>query len=284
MHKVLLGKAREADKVVPYFILAMVLLFTLFPLYWMIVISFKTPLEFLAGDIAWMPTPITLEHYGAVVERGFMRFFQNTIIVAVFSTILAVIAGALAAYSLTRFRFRAKFDNLFLLWAIIVRIIPPIVFLTPLFVTFRELGLDDVTLRLILSYQVYILPISIWMLLGFFRDVSIEFEEAAQVDGASRIYTLRTVVLPLIAPGLVAVAIFSIITTWNEFIYALIFARVSADFTIPVGIATLIGEYEVLWGALSAAGFLSSLPILIFTVYVQKHLLRSFAMRGVLRR
>jgi len=284
MHKVLLGKTRKVDRIVPYFILAMVLLFTLFPLYWMIVTSFKTPLEFLAGDIAWIPTPITLEHYGEVGERGFMRFFGNTIIIAVFSTILAVIAGALAAYSLTRFRFRAKLDNLFLLWAIIVRIIPPIVFLTPLFITFRQLGLDDVKLRLILSYQVYILPLCIWLLLGFFRDLPIEFEEAAQVDGASRIYTLRTVVFPLIAPGLVAAAIFSIITTWNEFIYALIFARVSADFTIPVGIATLIGEYEVLWGALSAAGLLSSLPILIFTVYVQKHLLRSFAMRGVLRR
>ncbi|MCL0075990.1 carbohydrate ABC transporter permease [Dehalococcoidia bacterium] len=277
MHEVLLGKTRKADKLVPYLILAMVLLFTLFPLYWMIVTSFKTPLEFVARDIAWIPTPITLEHYGEVVEEGFMRFFQNTIIIAVFSTILAVTAGALAAYSLTRFRFRANFDKLFLLWAIIVRIIPPIVFLTPLFITFRELGLDDVKLRLILSYQVYVLPLCIWLLLGFFRDVPIEFEEAAQVDGASRIYTLRTVVFPLIAPGLVAAAIFSIITTWNEFIYALIFARVSADFTIPVGIATLIGEYEVLWGALSAAGFLSSLPILIFTVYVQKHLLRSFA-------
>ena len=279
MHKVLLGKTRKADKLVPYLILAMVLLFTLFPLYWMIVTSFKTPLEFVARDIAWIPTPITLEHYGKVGEEGFMRFFQNTIIIAVFSTILAVTAGALAAYSLTRFRFRANFDKLFLLWAIIVRIIPPIVFLTPLFITFRELGLDDVKLRLILSYQVYVLSLCIWLLLGFFRDLPIEFEEAAQVDGASRIYTLRTVVFPLIAPGLVAAAIFSIITTWNEFIYALIFARVSADFTIPVGIATLIGEYEVLWGALSAAGFLSSLPILIFTVYVQKHLLRSFAKR-----
>ncbi|MCL0098537.1 carbohydrate ABC transporter permease [Dehalococcoidia bacterium] len=279
MHKVLLGKTRKADTLVPYLILAMVLLFTLFPLYWMIVTSFKTPLEFVARDIAWIPTPITLEHYGEVVEEGFMRFFQNTIIIAVFSTILAVTAGALAAYSLTRFRFRANFDKLFLLWAIIVRIIPPIVFLTPLFITFRELGLDDVKLRLILSYQVYVLPLCIWLLLGFFRDLPIEFEEAAQVDGASRIYTLRTVVFPLIAPGLVAAAIFTIITTWNEFIYALIFARVSADFTIPVGIATLIREYEVLWGALSAAGFLSSLPILIFTVYVQKHLLRSFAKR-----
>jgi multiple sugar transport system permease protein len=284
MYKVLLGKTRKADKVVLYFILATVLLFTLFPLYWMIVTSFKTPLEFLGRDIAWIPTPVTLEHYGEVVERGFMRFFANTIIIAVFSTILSVIAGALAAYSLTRFRFRAQLDNLFLLWAIIVRIIPPIVMLTPLFITFRELGLDDVKLRLILSYQVYILPLCIWLLLGFFRDVPIEFEEASQVDGASRIYTLRTVVFPLIAPGLAAAAIFSIITTWNEFIYALIFARVSPDFTIPVGIATLIGEYEVLWGALSAGGLLSSLPILIFTAYVQRHLLRSFAMRGVLRR
>lgn len=282
-----MGKAlwKRTERIMIYFILAVVLLITLFPIYWMIITSFKTPLEFMAKYPTWIPAQITWEHYHEVMlERGFMRFFTNTIVVAVFSTILSIAAGSLAAYSLTRFQFRAKLDYLFLIWALIIRTIPPIVFVIPLFITFRDLGLTDVRLMLILSYQIYTLPLCIWMLLGFFRDVPLDLEEAAQIDGASRVYALRTVVLPLVAPGLIATAIFSVVTTWNEFPYALIFARAPGDFTIPIGIATFITEYKTLWGGLSAGGLVSSLPILMFTTYVQKHLLRGFAMRGVLRR
>jgi len=257
-------------------------LVALFPIWWLVNTSLKTPLEFLGGGMTLFPRQPTLAHYREVVfERSFLRFFGNTAIVATAATTISVLAGSLAAYSLSRFRFPWKLDALFLVWALVIRTIPPIVFVVPLFIMFRELRLTNVRAILILAYQVYTLPLAIWMLLGFFRAIPRELEEAALTDGASRIQALLRIVYPLVTPGLAATAIFCIITTWNEFIYALIFARVPADFTIPIGIATFITEYRTLWGPLAAGSLISSLPLLAFTAFVQKHLLRGFALRGI---
>lgn len=254
----------------------------LFPIGWLLGTSLKTPLEFLEGGLTLVPRQPTLAHYREVLlERGFLRFLANTALVACAATALAVGAGSLAAYALTRFRFPWKLDALFLLWALVVRTIPPIVLVVPLFIMFRELRLMNVRVILVLAYQIYTLPFAIWMLLGFFREIPREVEEAALIDGASRWRTLWRIVYPLVLPGLAACAIFCIITAWNEFTYALIFARVPTDFTVPIGIATFITEYRTLWGPLAAGGLISSLPLLGFTVFVQRHLLRGFALRGV---
>lgn len=254
----------------------------LFPIWWLLSTSLKTPLEFLEGGLALLPRQPTLAHYREVLlERGFLRFLANTALIACAATALSVGAGSLAAYALTRFRFPWKLDALFLLWALVVRTIPPIVFVVPLFIMFRELRLVNVRIILVLAYQIYTLPFAIWMLLGFFRELPREVEEAALIDGASRWRTLWRIVYPLVLPGLAACAIFCIITTWNEFTYALIFARVPTDFTVPIGIATFITEYRTLWGPLAAGGLISSLPLLGFTVFVQRHLLRGFALRGM---
>ncbi len=252
-----------------------------FPIWWLVNTSLKTPLEFLGGEITLFPRQPTLAHYREVLfERGFLRFFGNTAIVAAAATAISVLIGSFAAYSLTRFRFPWKLDALFLLWALVIRTIPPIVLVVPLFIMFREFRLTNVRVILILAYQIYTLPLAVWMLLGFFREIPRELEEAALTDGASRVQVLVRVVYPLVTPGLAATAVFCIITTWNEFTYALIFARVPADFTIPIGIATFITEYRTLWGPLAAGGLISSLPLLGFTVFVQRHLLRGFALRG----
>ena len=257
-------------------------LVALFPIWWLVNTSLKTPLEFLGGGITLFPRRPTLAHYREVVfERGFLRFFGNTAVVATAATAISLLVGSLAAYSLSRFRFPWKLDALFLVWALVIRTIPPIVFVVPLFIMFRELRLTNVRAILVLAYQIYTLPLAIWMLLGFFRAIPRELEEAALTDGASRIQALIRIVYPLVTPGLAATAIFCIITTWNEFIYALIFARVPEDFTIPIGIATFITEYRTLWGPLAAGSLLSSLPLLGFTAFVQKHLLRGFALRGI---
>jgi multiple sugar transport system permease protein len=259
-----------------------IVLVALFPIWWLFSTSLKTPLEFLGGGMSLFPRQPTLDHYREVLfDRGFLRFFGNTALIAAAATVISVLAGSLAAYSLSRFRFPWKLDAVFLIWALVIRTIPPIVFVVPLFIMFRELRLTNVRLILILAYQIYTLPLAIWMLLGFFREIPRELEEAALTDGATRIQTLIRIVYPLVTPGLAATAIFCVITAWNEFTYALIFARVPADFTIPIGIATFITEYRTLWGHLAAGGLLSSLPLLCFTVFVQRHLLRGFALRGV---
>jgi len=271
----------KVGRIVLHLLAVGTVLVALFPIWWLANTSLKTPLEFLSGRMTLVPQEPTLAHYHEVlVERGFLRFVGNTALIAMAATAISVLAGSLAAYSLTRFRFPWRLDTLFLLWAIVIRTIPPIVLVVPLFVMFRELRLTDTRAILILAYQVYTLPLAIWMLLGFFREIPRELEEAALTDGASRLQTLVRIVYPLVTPGLAAAAIFCIITTWNEFTYALIFARAPSDFTVPIVIATFITEYRTLWGPLAAGGLISSVPLLVFTVFVQRHLLRGFALRG----
>jgi multiple sugar transport system permease protein len=266
------------NQAVIYLLLATVLIIILFPIYWMITTSFKLPLEYATKDPTWIPTKTTLSHYQSLWEHKFMRYLINTVITSLSATIISLIGGFLAAYALVRFKFPGRLDNLFLLWALVVKMIPPIVIAIPLYVILRTIGLINTLPGLIIAYQIYTLPYCIWMLLGFIRDVPLEVEEAASIDGASKFLTLRAIVLPLVAPGLVATAIFSIIMSWNEFIYALLFLRTPAVFTLPIHIATYITEYEVLWGELMGMGLLSSLPILMLSGYVQKYLLRGFTM------
>lgn len=141
----------------------------------------------------------------------------------------------------------------------------------------RALGLLDTLLGLILVYQVYCLPFAIWMLIGFVRDVSVSYEEAALMDGAGLFARLATVVLPIMTPGLIATGVFLLILSWNEFVYALLFIQTPSKFTLPTYIATLITEDETFWGRLAAIGFLASLPILALVGVVQKGLTRGFA-------
>ncbi len=268
-------------RVVLYFLLFLVVMVALFPIWWLVNTSLKTPLEFLTPEVTFIPREPTFAHYREVlVERGFLRFLGNTALISLAATALSLLAGSLASYALTRFRFPGKLDTLFLLWALVIRTIPPIVLVIPLFIMFRELRLTNVRAILILAYQVYTLPLATWMLLGFFREIPRELEEAAMTDGASRVQALVRIVYPLVTPGLAVTAIFCMITTWNEFTYALIFARIPSDFTVPIAMATYITEYRTLWGPLAAGGLISSLPLLLFTVVVQRHLLRGFALRG----
>ncbi len=272
---------RVAQRLTLHLVALSIVTLAALPLLIMVSTSLMSPLEFLSREVRFLPSAPTLQHYQEVlVLRGFLRFVANTAIITVGATGLSLLAGSLAAYSLARLRFPARLDSLFLLVTLVIRIIPPIVLVVPLFIMFRELRVTNVRLLLILAYQVYTLPLAIWMLLGFFREVPREIEEAAVLDGASRFYAMVRVVYPLVTPGLAAAAIFCAITSWNEFTYALIFARVPSDFTIPIGIASFITEYRTLWGPLTAGGLISSVPLLLFTVFVQRYLLRGWAFRG----
>ncbi|HID09205.1 TPA: carbohydrate ABC transporter permease [Candidatus Micrarchaeota archaeon] len=252
--------------------------FVLFPIYWMLTTSFKEPLEYATRTPSWFPRRITLEHYLEIWREEAYRYFANTVLVSFGATLLSLGIAFPAAYGLARFRFPAKFDLIFLLWILLVRMAPPVVLAIPLYTTLQSFGLLNKLAGLVIAYQIYTLPYSIWMLLRFVRDVPLEVEEAAAMDGASKLRILTAIVLPLVGPGLVATAIFSVIMTWNESIYALLFLRRPEVFTLPIHIAHFITEYEVLWGPLMAIGIMSSLPILVLSGYVQKHLLRGFAM------
>ena len=156
--------------------------------------------------------------------------------------------------------------------------VPPIALAVPLYTVLKTGGLINTKLGVVVVYQVYTLPYCIWMLLGFIRDVPKELEEAASIDGASPLKIIWSIVFTFSAPGLVATAIFSMIMGWNEFIYALLFLRTPDAFTLPIHIANYITEYETLWGPLMSIGLLSSLPVLVLSGFLQKRLLKGFAM------
>lgn len=275
MHK----QRRQAKRFGFYVLLGLAMLFILFPIYWMAATSIKVPLEYATRQPTLFPKRPTIEHYSDLwKQQKAYHYFFNTVKVSLSATAVSLVVGLMAAYSLARLRFPARLDQLFLLWVLLVRMAPPVVIAIPLYTTLLSIGLLNSHLGLVISYQIYTLPYCIWMLLRFVRDVPIEIEEAAAIDGASKLRTIRSVILPLVGPGLVATAIFGIIMTWNEFIYALLFLRTPDAFTMPIHIANYITEYETLWGGLMSVGLLSSLPILLLSGYVQKYLLKGFAM------
>jgi multiple sugar transport system permease protein len=248
----------------------------LVPIIWMISTSVRPPIDYISKSISLIPSQITLDHYRDLIQDDLLGKVYNSSVVAVGTTLLALGAALPAAYALVRFRFSARLDLVFLLFVLLVKLTPPISLAIPLYQVLRSLGLLDTLLGLVIVYQVYALPFAIWMLLGFIRDVPVEYEEAALVDGASLVRRLRSIVLPLMIPGLIATSVFVFILSWNEFAYALLFIQSPDNFTLPTYIATLITEDEAFWGKLSAVGLMASLPILVMVGFVQKGLTRGF--------
>lgn len=248
----------------------------LVPILWMISTSVRPPIDYVSTSISLIPSRATLEHYRELIETDLWGKAMNSLVVALGSTTLALVAGFPAAYALVRLRFPARLDLVFLMFVLLVKLTPPISLAIPLYQVLRAVGLLDTLAGLVIVYQVYALPFAIWMLLGFVRDVPVEYEEAALVDGASLVRRLRSIVLPVMMPGLIATSVFLAILSWNEFAYALLFIQSPENFTLPTFIATLITEDETFWGKLSAVGLLASLPILLLVGFVQKGLTRGF--------
>jgi multiple sugar transport system permease protein len=249
----------------------------LLPLIWMVGTSLKPPIEYVSPTIDLLPDAPTLAHYHQLFEDDILGKVLNSLVVAFGSTFLALLVGFPAAYALVRLSLPKRLDVIFLLFVLVIKLSPPIVLAIPLYQVLRALGLLDTLAGLILVYQVYTLPFAIWMLIGFVRDVSPAYEEAALLDGAGLLPRLAMVVLPIMKPGLIATAVFLLVLSWNEFVYALLFIQTPSKFTLPTFIATLITEDETFWGRLAAIGFLASLPILALVGVVQKGLTRGFA-------
>lgn len=272
---------RFAD-VLKYVVIVGVVIVVLFPIYWMVITSFKTRLELTATTPTFWPQTFTWENYvKAFAQREFPRYMLNSVIVVGVSTLLSLIIGSLAGYALARFRFPGNLRQHLAFWILSTRMIPPIVTIIPIFLVFRNLQLLNTHLGLIIVYTGFSLPFVTWMMRAFIADVPVDLEEAAMVDGDTRIGAFVNIVLPLVAPGLAATAVFSIIIGWNEFIFALILTTTSKSITLPVGIASLVSQYELLWGEMSAAGTIAIVPIAAFAMAVQKYLVRGLTLGAV---
>jgi len=252
------------------------------PIYWMITISLKQEVDQFATPPRWFNFTPTLKHYiDAFVTRGFGEYLVNSAIVAVCSTAAALVLGTAAAYSLARFRLPYRLDRKLALWILSTRMFPAIVTAVPLFLLARNTGLLNTRLSLIIVYTGFNLPFVVWMMRGFFAEVPRDLEEAAMVDGDSRLGALWRVVLPLVTPGLAATAVFCLIISWNEFLFALVLSQTDSATTLPVGIAGRVTQYGIEWGAMSAAAVVAMVPILVFALIVQKYLVRGLSLGAV---
>lgn len=252
------------------------------PVYWMLTISLKSEVDQFASPPKWFVFRPTLAHYrDAFLTRSFGRYLLTSAIVAVSSTFCAMVLGTAAAYGLSRFRLRGKLDQRLSLWILSTRMFPPIVTAVPLFLMMRDLRLINTISSLVIVYTALNLPFVVWMMRGFFKELPRELEEAAMVDGDSRLGALIRIILPLVTPGLAATAVFCLIVSWNEFLLALVLTQTDAAMTLPVGIAGRVTQYEIKWGVMSAAGVVAMMPILVFALAVQRYLVRGLSLGAV---
>jgi multiple sugar transport system permease protein len=255
--------------------------FAIVPILWMVLTSLKSNRE-ITQDSSLFPEVLTLENYVSLFSgREFGAYLTNSIIVTAASVAIALALGTMAAYALARFRLRAGMHRYVGFSLLIVRLLPPVVIIIPIFLVAQQLGLLNTRLSLIIIYAAFNVTIVVWMMESFFREIPVDLEEAAMVDGDTRFAAFRRIVLPLAAPGLVATGIFTAITTYNEFLFALVLTSTPTAETMPVGAATLIGRINIDTGAMSAAGVIGALPIVVFSIFVQKHLVRGLTMGAV---
>jgi multiple sugar transport system permease protein len=270
-------KSRVLNLVI--FVIAIILLLVfLFPFLWLLFTSFKDKIDATAIPPIWQFVP-TLENYRHVLQDdAFPRMLFNSLLIGVVSTVIGVFTGTMAAYALARFKFRGR--DFIGSWTISTLMVPPAVSLVPIFILVGQLNLTDNYLSLIIPYVAFGLPLIILLMRGFILDIPIEVEESAVMDGCSTFMILRKIVIPLIAPGLVAASILTFIACWNEFLFALVLSRDKIA-TAPIGIAKFMTMYGVQWGDMTASAVIITLPIIIFTLIVRKHLVRGLTFGAV---
>jgi multiple sugar transport system permease protein len=264
--------------VVRFLYLALFLLFVLAPLYWVVVTSIKPTSDYLAIPPVWFPDEPTIVHYTAALfaYRGFAGLI-NSVIVASATTVLSALLGTLMGYSLARFNTGGSHLSF---WVLSQRFLPPIAIVLPVFLLYRGWGLYDTRIGLILIYTVITLPLSVWMMYAYFRQLPKEMEEAALVDGCTRFGAFWRVALPLAGPGIVVAAVFAFIFVWTEFFFALNLTSRNA-FTLPTIFRSFLGFQASQYGEASALAVTSLVPSIILGMLVQRHLVRGLTLGAV---
>lgn len=254
--------------------LLLLLIWTLFPIYWMISLSIRSSSE-LTGELSFLPHSFSLEHFVDLFQnRDFGTAVINSIQVTCISLLLSLIFGLCCAYILARARFQFKMKGPMLFWVLLIRVLPPIAFALPLYIMMSNAGLLATKVPIILAHMLINIPFIAWFMITFFENLPVEIEESAAVDGATEIQLFSRVVLPQVLPGIAAVGILSFMTSWNEYLYGVIFVQSPSNFTIPLTLATLNSEQELAqWGNIAAGGIVSLIPIAIFVMIAQNFLI-----------
>ena len=263
-------RRRVLGTVLTYLGAALVGLFSVFPIYWMLITSVKQQSEIVTKTPVFWPTEFQFDRFGHVLELGFATYLRNSLIVAAGTTVAGLVVAILAGYALARFQL--PFRRYLLLIVLSTQLFPVVVLIIPLFIVMRNLDLVGSLVGLVIAYLAFITPLMIWMLRGFFLSVPRELEEAALIDGCTRFGAMIRVIMPLAGPGIAAVSIFAWIAAWNEFLLALTFVKSDQLRTLPVGLQTFVQQEVADYGGIMAASVMFTLPVVIFFLFVHKKL------------
>ncbi len=259
-----------------YALLVVIWIYIVFPFYWAFRSSISPDGELFVTPVHYWPDQPTLAHYEQVFsDQQFLYGLRNSAIVATATTVLSLLLGAFAAYALGRFHFRGRLPVMYLILS--MTMFPSIAILGSLFDEVRRFGLYNNLLALVITYLIFTLPFTVWVLTSFFESLPRELEEAAYVDGASPFQTLYQVMLPLVAPGLVTTGLLAFISAWNEFIFALSFTQTPENRTVPLAIFLFAtssgGGYEIPWGAIMAGTVVVTVPLVVLVLIFQNRII-----------
>lgn len=254
---------------------------------WVVLTAFRPNIEVMAKPAVWIPHTLMLDNFlgllGLLPDHTpgipVLHYFRNSIIIAVTSTVIAVAIGMMGGYAFARFRFRGK--AAFFLGLMLSRAVPGVALSLPLFIVWSRIGLIDTSLGLIIVYLAMNIPFTVWLTDGFFRQIPVEFSEAAQIDGCTRWQAFWRIEFPLARSGLASAAIFAFLTSWNEYALASQLTRSTASKTMPVGLMDFTAQFTVDWTGMCAMAVLIIVPALILTLLVQKHLVAGLTFGGV---
>ena len=276
-------RRRRVGSAVEIAVLALFAVVMLFPALWMLETALKDTRDIYAVPAKVFDFGPTLDHLKNVFSSDSPVFtgFQNSVIVAAGSTIIATVLGVPAAWAYSRFAIPAKKDQLFFILS--TRFMPPVVIVIPVFLMFRDLALLDTLQGLILVYAAFNLPFTIWMMKGFIDELPAEYEEAAMLDGYSRFEAFWRVTMPLLIPGIAATAVFALIFSWNEFVFSIFLITDPESRTAPSAIAGLIGGTTIDWGLVAASAMVFAIPVLVFAFLVRRHLVAGVTLGAVRR-
>ena len=265
----------QMERTLAYLVSLLAILITLFPIVWLLTVSFKKQRDAFSMPPKFIFEPIW-EHYLSLLDKpGFVQAFSNTVIVTALGVCIAIVIAIFASYGIHRFRFRGK--QLFGVWLLLAYMLPEFLFVIPMYVLLQRVGFYDTHIGLALVYQVHSLPFAVWLIRSFFKEVPAELDDAARIDGCGQIGTLRHVYIPLAAPGIAATAILTAIWIWNELTIALSLTFSEAQ-TITVAVASFRGYTSMAWGPMSAASIVAIAPMLLFAIFAQKYIVKGLTL------
>lgn len=269
-------KRNEIDfrKVVKFLIAILLVVYILFPIYWLISISIRSDAD-ISNGLTLFPKSFTFEHFASLFQKSnFGPAIKNSLIVTAISLVFSLTLGLTSSYIIARDRFHLSYKKPLTFWALLVRMLPPVAYTIPLYIMFSKLNILKTKLPIIMACVFIDVPLIIWFMISFYQDMPIEIEESAKIDGATEFQLFRRIVLPLVIPAIAAVTMLSFMYAWNEYTYSVILVQSSSNFTVPLSLAVLNTEDNVMqFGRVAAGGVMSVLPSALFVIFAQNYLI-----------